>query len=71
MVEEVFYEDFDTRGEVIAQCYNAISAIDLIDTYDRKMQQKKDAIRRKALDVIDYYVSEIHAEIFDETNEDQ
>jgi hypothetical protein len=35
------------------------------------MQQKKDRTRRKALDVIDYYISEIHAEIFDETYEDE
>jgi hypothetical protein len=46
-------------------------AIDLIDTYDRKMQQKKDRTRRKALEVIDYYISEIHAEIFDETHEEE
>jgi hypothetical protein len=69
--EEVFYEDCDTRAEVILQCYNSLMAIDLIDTYDRKMQQKKDRTRRKALEVIDYYISEIHAEIFDETHEEE
>ena len=70
-VEEVFYEDYDTRSEIIIQCYNSLMAIDLIDTYDRKMQQKKDRTRRKALEVIDYYISEIHAEIFDEQNENE
>jgi regulator of sigma D len=69
--EDLVYEDYDTRGEIIVQCYNSLMAIDLIDTYDRKMQQKKDRTRRKALDVIDYYISEIHAEIFDETYEDE
>jgi len=28
-VEEVFYEDYDTRSEVILQCYNSLMAIDL------------------------------------------
>jgi len=69
--EDLVYEDYDTRGEIIVQCYNSLMAIDLIDTYDRKMQQKKDRTRRKALEVIDYYISEIHAEIFDETYEDE
>ena len=69
--EEVHYEDYDTRNEIILQCYNALASVEMIDTYDKTMQRKKDRIRRKALDVIDYYINEIHAEIFDEDKEDE
>jgi hypothetical protein len=67
--EEVFYEDYDTRAEIISQCYSALTAIEYVDPYDKKGQEQKNRIKRKALDVLDYYISEIHAEIFDE-NED-
>jgi hypothetical protein len=67
--EEVFYEDYDTRAEIISQCYSALTAIEYVDPYDKKGQEQKNRIKRKALEVIDYYISEIHAEIFDE-NED-
>ena len=68
--QEVFYEDYDTRAEIINQCYYALTAIEYVDPYDKKGQEQKNRIKRKALEVIDYYISEIHAEIFDETNED-
>jgi len=64
--EEVFYEDYDTRAEIISQCYSALTAIEYVDPYDKKGQEQKNRIKRKALEVIDYYISEIHAEIFDE-----
>ncbi len=67
--EEVFYEEYDTRAEIISQCYSALTAIEYVDPYDKKGQEQKNRIKRKALEVIDYYISEIHAEIFDE-NED-
>jgi hypothetical protein len=66
MEEEVFYEDYDTRAEIISQCYSALTAIEYVDPYDKKGQEQKNRIKRKALEVIDYYISEIHAEIFDE-----
>lgn len=67
--QEVFYEDYDTRAEIINQCYYALSSIEFLDPYDKKGQAQKNRIKQKVLDVLDYYVSEIHAEIFDE-NED-
>ena len=69
-VEELYYEEADTRGQILLHCYNAIAATEMIDSYVKIEIAKKENIRRKALDVIDYYISEIHAEIFDETNED-
>jgi hypothetical protein len=69
-IEEIYYEEADTRGQILLHCYNAIAATDMLDVYVKKEVAKKENIRRKALDVIDYYISEIHAEIFDETNED-
>jgi hypothetical protein len=68
---EVYYEDYDTRAEVINQCHSALTAIEYVDPYDKKGQEQKNRIKRKALDVLDYYISEIHAEIFDETHEEE
>ena len=65
MEEEVYYEDYDTRAEVINQCYNALSALEFVDPYDKIGQEQKNRIKQKALEVLDYYIAEIHAEIFD------
>lgn len=64
--EELIYEDFDTRAEILLQCYNAIAAVESIDTYLNKQVKKKEEVKAKCLDVIHYYICEIHAEIFDE-----
>jgi hypothetical protein len=64
--QEVFYEDYDTRAEIINQCYSALTAIEYVDPYDKKGQEQKNRIKQRVLDVLDYYISEIHAEIFDE-----
>jgi hypothetical protein len=69
--EELYYEDYDTRAEVINQCHYALTAIEYVDPYDKKGQEQKNRIKRKALDVLDYYISEIHAEIFDVTYEEE
>jgi hypothetical protein len=69
-VEELYYEEADTRGQILLHCYNAIAATEMLDSYVKKDIAKKENIRRKALEVIDYYIAEIHAEIFDENNED-
>ena len=50
--QEVFYEDYDTRAEIISQCYYALTAIEYVDPYDKKGQEQKNRIKRKALEVI-------------------
>jgi hypothetical protein len=67
--EEILYEYPDTRGEILLHCYNAIAATEMADTYLSWQVKQKDNIKAKALDVIEYYMNEIHAEIFDVTNE--
>jgi hypothetical protein len=66
--EEILYEYPDTRGEIMLHCYNAIAATEMVDAYLTSQIEQKDNIRKKSLDVIEYYINEIHAEIFDETN---
>jgi hypothetical protein len=68
-IEEILYEYPDTRGEIMLHCYNAIAAAEMVDSYMAVQQEQKDNIKAKALDVIEYYMAEIHAEIFDVTNE--
>jgi len=63
--EEILYEYPDTRGEIMLHCYNAIAAAEMVDSYLNNQQEQKDNIKAKALDVIEYYMNEIHAEIFD------
>jgi hypothetical protein len=67
-IEEIQYEYPDTRGEIMLHCYNAIAATEMVDAYLTSQIEQKDNIRKKSLDVIEYYINEIHAEIFDETN---
>ena len=68
---EIFYEDYDTRAEVINQCHSALTAVEYVDPYDKKGQEQKNRIKSKALEVLDYYISEIHAEIFDVNYEEE
>ena len=63
---EVYYEHFDTRAEIISQCHYALSAVEYVDPYDKQGQEQKNRIKQKALEVLDYYISEIHSEIFEE-----
>ena len=65
IAEEVIYEEYDTRGEILLHCYNAIAATEMVDTFIKKEIKQKENIKRKSLDVIEYYIKEIHAEIFD------
>jgi hypothetical protein len=65
IAEEVVYEEYDTRGEILLHCYNAIAATEMVDTFIKKEIKQKENIKRKSLDVIEYYIKEIHAEIFD------
>jgi hypothetical protein len=65
LAEEVVYEEYDTRGEILLHCYNAIAATEMVDTFIKKEIKQKENIKRKSLDVIEYYIKEIHAEIFD------
>jgi hypothetical protein len=65
---EAIYEHYDTRGEIMLHCYNAIAATEMVDAYLTSQIEQKDNIKKKSLDVIEYYINEIHAEIFDETN---
>jgi hypothetical protein len=37
----------------------------MVDSYIKKQIKQKENIKNKALDVIEYYIKEIHAEIFD------
>jgi hypothetical protein len=67
-IEEIQYEYPDTRGEIMLHCYNAIAATEMVDAYLTSQIEQKDNIKKKSLDVIEYYINEIHAEIFDETN---
>jgi hypothetical protein len=64
-IEEILYEYPDTRGEIMLHCYNAIAATEMIDAYLTSQIEQKDNIKKKSLDVIEYYINEIHAEIFD------
>lgn len=66
--EEVEYEEPDRRTELIASCYNSIAATEYYDTgMESKVNLERiKRIKRMSLRLIDYYISEIYAEHFDE-----
>lgn len=69
-LEDMVYEYPDTRGDILLHCFNAISAVEMLDPYTKALIDKKASIQSKCLEVIDYYISEIHAEIFDATEDE-
>jgi len=71
IAEEVIYEEYDTRGEILLHCYNAIAATEMIDTFIKREIKQKERVRRKSLDIIEYYVNEIHAKIFEQDEEEE
>lgn len=67
-VEEELYEEPDRRSEIIASCYNAIAGTEYYDTgMESKVNLERiKRVKRMSLRIIDYYISEIYAEHFDE-----
>jgi len=47
IAEEVVYEEYDTRGEILLHCYNAIAAAEMVDTYLKKEIKQKENIKKK------------------------
>lgn len=72
IAQEGIYEDADTRADIIAECHNALECLDMIDAslISKKAVQQIKNIRRRSLDILDYYIKEIHDEIFEEDDED-
>ena len=66
--EEGYYEEPDRRSEIIASCYNAIAGTEYYDTgMESKVNLERiKRVKRMSLRIIDYYISEIYAEHFDE-----
>jgi hypothetical protein len=63
---EIEYEEADTRSEVITQCYNAIAAVEMLDPITKSGQERKRRILNKSLRVIDFYITQIHDEVFED-----
>jgi len=65
--EEGYYEEPDRRSEVIASCLNAISAIEHYDIFADERAIKR--VKNMSLKLIDYYISEMYYEHFEEYEE--
>ena len=67
-VEEIIYEDSDTRYDIISECHTALASLEMLDPsmLGKKAERQVRNIRRRCLDVLDYYVKELHDEIFEE-----
>ncbi len=67
--EEIVYEDPTTGMDAIYAANYALSTLDLIDEDDEKLTDTGKAainrIRRKALKILDWGVSEIYDSIYD------
>lgn len=64
----VVYEECDTRLEIINECHTALSSLEMLDPsmLGKKAERQVRNIRRRCLDVLDYYIKELHDEIFEE-----
>lgn len=70
--EEIEYEDYDSRSEQIGSCYNAMSAIDSLDTalMNKTQEAMVKRIRRRCLRIIDFHINDMYKELFDEEDDD-
>jgi hypothetical protein len=68
MEEELDYEEPDRRTELIAACFNSIGATEYFDTgMESKVNLARiKRIKRMSLRLIDYYISEIYGEHFED-----
>lgn len=67
-MEEEIYEEPDRRTELIAACFNSIGATEYFDTgMESKVNLARiKRIKRMSLRLIDYYISEIYGEHFED-----
>jgi len=72
MEEEVEYEEPDRRTELISAAYNSIAATEFFDLgMESKVNMARiKRIKRMSLRLIDYYISEIYGEHFEQDEED-
>ena len=68
MEEELEYEESDRRTELISAAYNSIAATEFFDTgMESKVNMARiKRIKRMSLRLIDYYISEIYGEHFED-----
>lgn len=60
-----------SNEEYIAACYNAIAAVDMIDTMNRKDKEVKANILQRCLRIIDECTGAMYDEIFDDRAENE
>ncbi|AXH76566.1 MAG: hypothetical protein [Bacteriophage sp.] len=68
--EGIVWEDATTDSEYIAACYNALGAIDDLDTamMSKAAESAVKRIRRRSLAIIDKCIDNLYSELF-ETDE--
>lgn len=60
------YEQSDTRYEVVSICNQALNAVEGFDSYLKTDKIKVDEIKRKALRLIDFHISMLYDETFED-----
>lgn len=60
------FEQSDTRYEVVSICNQALNAVEGFDSYLKSDKIKVDEIKRKALRLIDFHISMLYDETFED-----
>ena len=60
------YEQSDTRYEVVSICNQALNAVDGFDSYFEEDITKVKEIKRKALRLIEFHISMLYDETFED-----
>ena len=64
--EGMEYEQSDTRYEVVSICNQALNAVDGFDSYFEADKIRVNEIKRKALRLIEYHISMVYDEHFED-----
>lgn len=70
--EGIVWEDATTDSEYIAACYNAICAVDNVDTgmMSKSAEQAVKRIRKRCIAIIDKCIDNLYSELFESDEND-
>jgi hypothetical protein len=68
MIEEIDFEEGETRSEIIATCHYALACADFFDSamLDEEDKKRVENIKRMSLILVEGYLSEIYYESYED-----
>lgn len=66
LYNDMEYEQSDTRFEVVSICNQALNAVSNFDSYLKSDTDRVDAIKNKALRLIEFHINMMYDETFED-----